>query len=110
MLDTATRILRSISILLRYDIYLAAVVTMFYSLRNGPLLHNIPHTGKLRIVTCNHVILSQVNLPGTIFSSQIFEIQSRLDTKHQVREDRGLAGQMQQLSWRPWRPVWEPLM
>ena len=34
---------------------------------NGLLLHSIPHTGKLRTVTYNYVILLQVNLPGTIF-------------------------------------------
>ena len=71
-----------------FNINLVAIVTTLnYSLCNGPLLHNIRHTGKLRIVTGNYVILSQVNLPGTNFSSQNFEIQNRLDTKHQVRED-----------------------
>ena len=83
---------------------LVAIVTMIYLLCNGPLLHNITHMGKVRIVTCNYVVLSQVNLPvpDTIFPLRNFEIQSRLDTKHQLRED---PRQMQQFSQRPWQSL-----
>ena len=83
-----------------FNVNLVAIVTMLYSLCNGPLLHNIPHTGKLRIVTCNYVILSQVNLSGTIFPLQKFWDTEQ--TRHQERKD---PRQMQQLSQRPWQSL-----
>ena len=93
MLDTATRILRSI--LLRLDINNA-----FLSYTVRAIVTHVPYTGKLHIVRHNYVILSQVNLLGAIFLLQNFEMQSRLETKHQVHKD---PRQMQQLSRCLWK-------
>ena len=66
----------------------------------------MPYTGKLiRIVICDYVIALQANLPDRIFALQNFVVQSRLDTKHQMR---GRPRQMLQLSWRPWQSLAAP--
>ena len=66
-----------------------AIVTQYTNIRAKVVHYDV-----------NYAILSQVNLPDTIFSLQNNEIPRRPDTKHQVRED---PRQMQQLSRRPWQ-------